>query len=391
MKKMIYLDHAATTKTRDEVIEVMLPYMNKYYGNASSIYTFAGEARKALNESREKIADLINASPGEIYFTGSGTEADNFAVIGRAKRVFRESGGYRNKILTSAIEHHAVLHTCSYLGKEGFEVKYISVDEDGIIDLDEYKKEIDERTSMISVMFANNEVGTIQPVKEIGRIAHENDTVFHTDAVQAVGAVSIDVKEQEIDMLSMSAHKFCGPKGVGALYVKKGTKIDPYLHGGAQEKKKRAGTENVASIVGMARALEIACIDIEKKAERLSEIRDHAISRISKEIDHVKLNGHRSLRLPNNINFSFQYIEGEGLLLMLDYYGIMASSGSACTSGSLDPSHVLLAMGLSHEIAHGSLRLTIGEETTREDIDHTIDKLKIIVQKLRNMSPLYNA
>ncbi len=390
MGRAIYLDHAATTKTSDVVLKHMIPYFTEDYGNASSIYSFAASPRRALDKARETIAGIINADAEEIYFTGSGTEADNFAVIGHAKRAYRDSGGRKNRIITSAVEHHAVLHTCKYLEKEGFEVYYVPVDEYGTIDLDKLEAAADEKTSLISVMFANNEVGTIQPVKKIGEIAKKHDIVFHTDAVQAVGAIPIDVRKLDVDMLSMSAHKFYGPKGTGALYIKKRTKIDPYMHGGAQEKRKRAGTENIPGIAGMAKALEIAAAGMEEEAVRQRAIRDHAINRISSEIKEAKLNGHPSQRLPNNVNFSFRYIEGEGLLLMLDFYGIMASSGSACTSGSLDPSHVLIAMGLSHEIAHGSLRLTIGRETTMEDIDFTIDKLKIIVQKLRSMSPLYN-
>jgi cysteine desulfurase len=372
------------------VLEHMLPYFTEDYGNASSIYSLANSPRKALDEARKTIAGIINAEAEEIFFTGSGTEADNFAVIGYAKRAYRDSEGKKNKIITSAVEHHAVLHTCKYLEKEGFEVYYVPVDEHGIIDTDDLQAAIDDKTALITVMFANNEVGTIQPVYKIAETAKNRGIVFHTDAVQAVGAIPIDVKKLGVDMLSMSAHKFYGPKGTGALYIKKRTKIDPYMHGGAQEKRKRAGTENIPGITGMAKALELAAAGMEEEAVRQRAIRDHAIERISSEIKEAKLNGHPIDRLPNNINFSFRYIEGEGLLLMLDFYGIMASSGSACTSGSLDPSHVLIAMGLSHEIAHGSLRLTIGRETTMDDIDFTIDKLKVVVQKLRSMSPLYN-
>jgi cysteine desulfurase len=390
MGKMIYLDHAATTGTKDEVLAEMMPYFGKYYGNASSIYSFASESRKALAKSREVIAGILNASPDEIYFTASGTEADNFAVIGCAKKAFRDSRGAKRKIITSAIEHHAVLHTCQYLEKDGYEVVYVPVDEYGITDLDRLAEAIDDKTALITVMYANNEVGTIQPVKEIGKLAKASGVVFHTDAVQAAGAIPIDVRSQGIDMLSMSAHKFGGPKGVGALYIRKGIKIDPYLHGGAQERKKRAGTENVAAIAGMAKAFEIAAAGMRSNGPKIAELRDYTIKMILNGFEHVKLNGHPVNRLPNNINISFEFIEGEGLLLLLDSYGIMASSGSACTSGSLDPSHVLIAMGLSHETAHGSLRLTLGEETTKEDMDYTIEKLKIIVQKLRMMSPLYN-
>lgn len=388
---MIYLDHAATTKTRNEVIEAMLPYFNIHYGNASSIYSLAAQARKALSYARTTIAQGINALPEEIYFTASGTEADNFAIVGRAKKLFRDSKGKKNKIITSAIEHHAVLHTCQYLEKEGFIVEYLPVDEFGIIELSELEKRIDESTALVSIMYANNETGTIQPVAGIAKIAKKAGIPFHTDAVQAAGALHIDVRALDITMMSMSAHKFYGPKGIGVLYIKKGTGIDPYIHGGAQERRKRAGTENVAFAVGMANAFSIALSKMDNESKRLSELRDYGIKRILTEIDEVKLNGHPDMRLPNNINCSFKYIEGEGLLLMLDFYGIMASSGSACTSGSLDPSHVLLAMGISHEIAHGSLRLSMGEETTKQDIDFTIDNLKVIVKKLRDMSPLYDA
>ena len=389
MEKMIYLDHAATTKTRDEAVQAMMPYFGRYYGNASSIYSFASESRKALSEARKTIAEIIGAQPEEVYFTASGTEADNFAVIGTARRIFRESKGMKNRIVTSAIEHHAVLHSCKYLEKEGFEVKYVPVDADGVIDIAELEKAVDKNTSVISIIYANNEIGTIQPVTEIGEIAKRHGVMFHTDAVQAVGAIPVDVAAQNIDMLSLSAHKFYGPKGVGALYIKKGAKIDPYMHGGAQERKKRAGTENVAAVACMSTALRIAAERMPDESRRLVRLRDYAIGRINMDIDHIKLNGHPVKRLPNNINFSFKYIEGEGLLLLLDSYGIMASSGSACTSGSLDPSHVLIATGMDHETAHGSLRLTLGEDTTREDIDYAIDKLKIIVQRLRDMSPLY--
>lgn len=390
-EQMIYLDHAATTKTRNEVIEAMLPYFNIHYGNASSIYSFAAESRKALSYARTAIAQGINALPEEIYFTASGTEADNFAIIGRARKALRDSKGKKNKIITSATEHHAVLHTCEYLEKEGFRVEYLPVDEFGTVDISELEKRIDDDTSLVSIMYANNETGTIQPIDRIAQAAKDHKVPFHTDAVQAAGAIPIDVRAHDITMMSMSAHKFYGPKGIGVLYIKKGTGIDPYIHGGAQERRKRAGTENVAFAVGMAQAFSIAVSKQETESKRLTKLRDYAIGRILAEIDEVKLNGHPKMRLPNNINCSFKYIEGEGLLLMLDFNGIMASSGSACTSGSLDPSHVLLAMGISHETAHGSLRLSMGEETTKEDLDFTIDKLKVIVKKLRDMSPLYDS
>lgn len=386
--KRIYLDNAATTPVKSEVLEAMMPYFSNIYGNASSIYVQTGqEARIALDESRKKIADLLNAAEKEIIFTSGGTESDNWAIKGAAFSN-KQKG---NHIITSKIEHHAILHTCEYLEKNhGFEVTYLDVDEDGLVSLDDLRNAITDKTILVSIMYANNEVGTIQPIKEMAKIAHEKNVLFHTDAVQAVGNIAIDVKDLGVDMMSMSAHKFYGPKGVGALYIKKGIKIENLLHGGAQEFKKRATTENVTGIVGMAKAMELAYENLEEHKNKLISLRDKLMKRIEEEIPDVKLNGHRTKRLPGNVNFSIRYIEGEAILLSLDMMGISASSGSACTSGSLDPSHVLLAMGMPHEIAHGSLRLTIGDFTTEEDINYTVDELKIIVDRLRKMSPLYN-
>jgi cysteine desulfurase len=385
MDKKIYMDNAATTKTRPEVVEAMLPYFTEMYGNPSSIYDLASKSKKAVDESRQVIADALNTRIEDIYFTGSGSEADNWAIKGTAE-AYKTKG---NHIITSKIEHHAVLHTCEYLEKNGFEVTYIDVDENGFVKLDEIKKAIRPTTILISIMFANNEVGTIQPIKEIAKIAKEHNIIFHTDAVQAFGQLSIDVEELGIDMLSASAHKLNGPKGIGFLYIRKGLKLKSYLHGGAQERRRRAGTENVPGIVGFAKAVDIAVKTMEERTNREKELRDYLISRVLKEIPYSRLNGHRTERLPNNANFSFQFIEGESLLIMLDMKGIAGSSGSACTSGSLDPSHVLLAIGLPHEIAHGSLRLSLSEENTEEEIDYVVENLKEIVAKLRAMSPLY--
>ena len=386
MKKLIYLDNAATTKTAPEVVEAMLPYFSEYYGNASSVYDLAGKSKDAITEGRQKIADALNAKKEEIYFTAGGSEADNWAL----KATFEAYKSKGNHIITTKIEHHAILHTCEYLEKErGARITYVDVDENGVVKLDELEKAITPETILISVMFANNEIGTIQPIKEIGRIAKEHGILFHTDAVQAFGQVPIDVDELNIDMLSSSGHKLNGPKGIGFLYIRKGVKIKSFVHGGAQERKRRAGTENVPGIVGYGVAAERAVKSMKERTAKEIELRDHLISRIETEIPYVKVNGDRVRRLPNNVNVSFQFVEGESLLLMLDGNGICASSGSACTSGSLDPSHVLLAIGLPHEIAHGSLRMTLSEETTKEDIDFTVDKLKEIVQYLRNMSPLY--
>ena len=385
MKKLIYLDNAATTKTAPEVVEAMLPYFSEAYGNPSSIYSLAGESRKAVDQARETIAKALGARPEEIYFTAGGTESDNWALKAAAE-FYRKKG---NHIITTKIEHHAVLHSCQWLEKQGFEVTYLNVDENGVVRLEELKAAIRPTTILISVMYANNEIGTIQPIREIGEIAHEHGILFHTDAVQAFGQLPIQVDDCHIDMLSASGHKLNGPKGIGFLYIRKGVKIRSFIHGGAQERKRRAGTENVPGIVGLGKAVERAVGTMEERTETERRLRDYLIDRVLKEIPYARLNGHRSQRLPNNANFSFQFIEGESLLIMLDMKGICASSGSACTSGSLDPSHVLLAIGLPHEIAHGSLRLTLNEEITKEELDYVVDTLKRIVEKLRGMSPLY--
>ena len=385
MKKIIYLDNAATTKTAPEVVEAMLPYFTEYYGNPSSIYELAGESKKAINEGREKIANVLGAKTNEIYFTAGGSEADNWAL----KATFEAYKDKGNHIITTKIEHHAILHTCEWLEKQGAKITYLDVDENGIIRLEDLEKSITPETILISVMAANNEIGSIQPIKEIGMIAKEHGILFHTDAVQAFGQLPINVDECNIDMLSSSAHKINGPKGIGFLYIRKGVKIRSLIHGGAQERKRRAGTENVPGIVGYGVAAERAARTMEERTAKEREVRDYLIQKIEGEIPYCRLNGHRTLRLPNNVNFSFQFIEGESLLIMLDMEGICASSGSACTSGSLDPSHVLLAIGLPHEIAHGSLRMTISEETTKEDVDFVVEKIKEIVARLRSMSPLY--
>lgn len=385
MKKTIYLDNAATTKTRPEVVEAMLPYFTEYYGNPSSVYEFATPSKKAIAEARETIAKSLGAKTNEIYFTAGGSESDNWAIKATAEAY--ESKG--KHIITSKIEHHAVLHTCEYLEKRGFEITYLDVDENGTVKLDELKKAIRPDTILISIMFANNEIGTIQPIKEIGEIAKEHGIIFHTDAVQAYAHVPINVDKYHIDMLSVSGHKFNGPKGIGFLYIRTGLKLRSFIHGGSQERKRRGGTENVPGIVGMGKAVEIAMANLAERTAYEVELRDYLINRVLSEVPYVRLNGHRTNRLPNNANFAFQFIEGESLLIMLDMQGICGSSGSACTSGSLDPSHVLLAIGLPHEIAHGSLRLTLSEETTKEDIDFTVDEIKKIVEKLRSMSPLY--
>lgn len=385
MKKTIYLDNAATTKTRPEVVEAMLPYFTEYYGNPSSVYEFSTPSKKAITEARETIAKSLGAKTNEIYFTAGGSESDNWAIKATAEAY--ESKG--KHIITSKIEHHAVLHTCEYLEKRGFEITYLDVDENGTVKLDELKKAIRPDTILISIMFANNEIGTIQPIKEIGEIAKEHGIIFHTDAVQAYAHVPINVDEYHIDMLSVSGHKFNGPKGIGFLYIRTGLKLRSFIHGGSQERKRRGGTENVPGIVGMGKAVEIAMANLAERTAYEVELRDYLIDRVLSEVPYVRLNGHRTNRLPNNANFAFQFIEGESLLIMLDMQGICGSSGSACTSGSLDPSHVLLAIGLPHEIAHGSLRLTLSEETTKEEIDFTVDEIKKIVEKLRSMSPLY--
>ena len=385
MKKIIYLDNAATTKTAPEVVDAMLPYFTEYYGNASTIYDLGNHSKNAMNEARDIIADALGAKGEEIYFTAGGSESDNWALKATAE-AYKSKG---NHIITSKIEHHAILHTCEWLEKQGFEVTYVDVDENGVIKLDELKKAIRPTTILISVMFANNEIGTIQPIKEIGAIAKEHGILFHTDAVQAFGQVPINVDECHIDMLSARGHKLNGPKGIGFLYIRKGVKIRSFVHGGAQERKRRAGTENIPGIVGLGVATKRAIATMQERTAKEIELRDYMIDRILKEIPYTRLNGHRTNRLPNNANFSFQFIEGESMLIMLDMDGICGSSGSACTSGSLDPSHVLLAIGLPHEIAHGSLRLTLSEEITKEDIDFVIEKLTKIIERLRSMSPLY--
>ena len=385
MDKIIYLDNAATTKTSPQVVNAMLPYFTEKYGNASSIYQMGAESKQAITRSRDIIAESLHAKPEEIYFTAGGSESDNWALIATAES-YEEKGKH---IITSKIEHHAILHTCQYLEKRGYEITYLDVDENGIIKLEDLKKAIRTDTILISIMYANNEIGTIQPIAEIGRIARENRILFHTDAVQAYGHVPIDVDELSIDMLSASGHKFNGPKGVGFLYIRKGVKIRAFIHGGAQERNRRAGTENVPGIVGLGAAAECAFAQMDERMEKVSKLRDYLIERIEKEIPYCRLNGDRIKRLPNNVNFSFRFIEGESLLIMLDMKGICASSGSACTSGSLDPSHVLLAIGLPHEIAHGSLRLTLSEENTMEEMDYVIDVIKEVVDRLRQMSPLY--
>ena len=385
MDKMIYLDNAATTKVADSVVDAMLPYFKEYYGNASSIYQLGAKSKEALDESREYIAGTLGAKTNEIYFTAGGSESDNWAIKATAD-AYAQKGKH---IITSAIEHHAVLHTCEYLEKHGYEVTYVGVDENGVIKLDELKAAIRPDTILISVMFANNEIGTIQPIKEIGEIAKEHDILFHTDAVQAYAQVPINVDEMHIDMLSASGHKLNGPKGIGFLYIRKGIKIRSFVHGGQQERGRRAGTENIPGIVGLAAAAKRSFSMLEEKMQKEIELRDYLISRIEAEIPYCRLNGDRKKRLPNNVNFSFQFIEGKSMLILLDSKGIAASSGSACTSGSLDPSHVLLAIGLPHEIAHGSLRLTMSEENTKEEMDYVVEQLTAILERLRSMSPLY--
>lgn len=385
MDRFVYLDNSATTRVKDEVYESMQPYFTEWYGNPSSIYRFAGESRKAIENARAVTADFLNAKPEEIYFTGGGSEADNWALKAAAF-ANREKGKH---IITSTIEHHAILHTCEYLEKLGFEITYVNVDENGVLKLEELKEAVRKDTILITVMFANNEIGTIQPIREIGEFAHKNGILFHTDAVQAYGHERIDVEELHIDLLSASGHKMNGPKGIGILYIRNSVKIGSFIHGGAQERGRRAGTYNTPGIIGFGKATEIAKRELEKRREYESGLRDYLIDRVLTEIPYTRLNGHRNRRLSNNANFSFRFIEGESLLILLDQKNIAASSGSACTSGSLDPSHVLLAIGLPHEIAHGSLRLTLSDETTKEELDYVIDELKKIVERLRNMSPLY--
>ena len=385
MDRLIYLDHAATTATRPEVVEAMLPFFTEKFGNPSSVYGFSNHSKDAIIGARKIIGESLNTDSSNIYFTAGGSESDNWALKETA-RTYANKGKH---IITTKIEHHAILHTCEFLEKEGYEVTYVGVDENGIVKMDELKNAIRPDTILISVMFANNEIGSIQPIKEIGALAKEKGILFHTDAVQAYGQIPIDVEELNIDMLSASGHKLNGPKGVGFLYIRKGVKIRNLIHGGGQERARRAGTENVPGIVGLGKAVEMAMSTMKEREAHETKLRDYLIDRVMAEIPYTRLNGHRDKRLPNNANFSFQFIEGESLLIMLDMAGICGSSGSACTSGSLDPSHVLLAIGLPHEIAHGSLRLTLGHENTKEEIDYVIDNLKRIVERLRNMSPLY--
>ncbi len=408
-KPLIYLDHAATTPTRPEVVEAMLPYFTDNYGNPSSVYSIAQKNKAVITECREKIAASLNANSNEIFFTAGGSEADNWALkavaeaycddgldigkdyisdIGARKNAFGKKRG--RHIITTKIEHHAILHTCEYLEKRGFEVTYLDVDENGVVKLDVLKNAIRPDTILISVMYANNEIGTIQPIKEIGEIASANNIIFHTDAVQAYGQIPIDVEECHIDMLSASGHKLNGPKGIGFLYIRNGVKVGSFIHGGAQERGRRAGTENVPGIVGLSKACEIAFDTMEDRMSKEIAMRDHMIDRILAEIPYARLNGHRTKRLPNNVNISFQFVEGESMLIMLDMAGICASAGSACTSGSIDPSHVLLAIGLPDDIAHGSIRLTLGDENTMEEIDYVVEKIKENVGRLRAMSPQYD-
>lgn len=384
-RQLIYLDNAATTKVNPKVLEAMLPYFTERFGNPSSVYGFAAANKQDITLARENIAKILGAKTEEIYFTAGGSESDNWALKATA-----EAYGDKGKhMITTKIEHHAILHTCEYLESRGFEVTYLDVDENGLVKMEELKAAIRPDTILISIMFANNEIGTIEPIAEIGKLAKEKGILFHTDAVQAFGHVPMDVDEMGIDMLSASGHKLNGPKGIGFLYIRKGVKIRSFVHGGAQERKRRAGTENVPGIIGIGAAAKLCEETMAERSEREQKLRDHLISRVMAEIPYTRLNGHREKRLPNNANFSFQFVEGESVLIKLDMAGICASSGSACTSGSLDPSHVLLAIGLPHEIAHGSLRLTLGEDTTMEQIDYVVDTLKKIIADLRSMSPLY--
>lgn len=386
MKKATYMDYAATTFTKPEVLQEMLPYFTEYFGNPSSIYFISRDTKKVIDKARAQVAKAINAEREEIYFTGGGSEADNWALKGIA--FANKNKG--NHIITTKIEHHAILHTCDFLAKNGFDITYLPVDENGLVSIEDLKNAITDKTILVSVMFANNEIGTIEPIKEIGALCREKKIYFHTDAVQAVGNVPIDVKDMNIDLLSLASHKFYGPKGMGALYIRKGVKIDNLIHGGGQERARRAGTENIAGIVGVGKAIELATSNIEEHANRLTVLRDKLIDGLSK-IPYTKVNGAvGDKRLPGNVNVSFQFIEGESILLLLDNAGICASSGSACTSGSLDPSHVLLAIGLPHEIAHGSLRLTIGDGTTEEDVDYVLEIVPKVVERLRSMSPLWD-
>ena len=385
MKKIIYMDNAATTAVSQEVLETMMPFFRENFGNPSTIYSVGRNAKKELELARERVAKALGASPKEIFFTSCGTESDNWAIKGAAFEGLKKG---KNHIITSKIEHHAVLHTVQYLEKKGFDVTYLDVDSQGLVNPKDIEDAITEKTALVTIMYANNEIGTIEPIEEIGKICKDKGVLFHTDAVQAIGHVQIDVKKQNIDMLSLSAHKFHGPKGIGALYIRKGVRIETFMEGGAQESGKRAGTENTAEIAALGKAIETACTEIEERNSKLIEKRDKLINELLK-IERSRLNGHREKRLPGNINISFEGIEGESLLLLLDMAGICASSGSACTSGSLDPSHVLLAIGLPHEIAHGSLRLSLDESNTDEEIDFVIGEVSKAVKRLRDMSPLW--
>ena len=385
-KRRIYMDYAATTPVKSEVLEAMMPYYTTYFGNASSFHQFGREAKEGLDKGRAQVASLINADPREVYFTNGGSESDNWALEGTA--LARRNKG--NHIITSKIEHHAILHTCEYLEKvHGFEVTYLDVDANGKVDLEQLKREIKDTTILVSIMYANNEIGTIQPIKEITEIAHAHGALMHTDAVQAAGNIPVDVKDLGVDLMSMSGHKIYGPKGIGSLYIRKGVRIHNLIHGGAQERKKRAGTENVPAIVGYGKAAEMAKNNMENHVRELTRLRDKLMYGLQERIPHTRINGHKTDRLPGTANVSFQFIEGEGILLLLDQAGIAGSSGSACTSGSLDPSHVLMALGLPHELAHGSLRLVVGDFTTEEDVDYVLETLPPIIARLRELSPLY--
>lgn len=385
MNHKIYMDHAATTAVKEEVLQEMLPYFSQIYGNPSSIYSFGRDAKRAIEVARDKVAKVLGANPSEIFFTAGGSESDNWAVKGVAY-ANRKKG---NHIITTAIEHHAVLDTCKYLEKNGFQITYLPVDEYGLITAQQVADAITEKTILITVMYANNEIGVIQPIQEIGKIAKEKGIYFHTDAVQAIGAIPVLISDLHVDFLSLAAHKFYGPKGIGALYIRRGVQLETFMHGGAQERNKRAGTENVPGIVGLGKAIEIAVNQLDSYSSHVQHLRDRLITEVMSKVPNVRLNGHPTKRLPGNVNFSIEYIEGESLLLSLDMKGIAASSGSACTSGSLDPSHVLLAIGLPHEIAHGSLRLTLGEENTDDDVDYCVEVIPGIVNRLREMSPLF--
>lgn len=382
--RKVYLDNAATTALSPKVLEKMMPYLTDIYGNASSPHSFGQTARIGIEHAREQVARAINADPSEIVFTGCGTESDNTVLFGVAERYAKKG----DHIITTNVEHHAILHSCAALEKKGIKVTYLPVDKDGLVTPEQVRDAITDKTILVSVMFANNEVGTIMPIPEIAAVCHEKGVLFHTDAVQAAGHIPIDVKAMGIDMLSISGHKFHGPKGVGVLYERKGIRLPSYIIGGEQEKGRRAGTENVAGIVGLGEALELAVTNMSETSARMTRMRDRLIEGIEATIPEVKLNGHRTKRLPNNVNFSIKYIEGESILLMLDMAGIAASSGSACTSGSLDPSHVLLALGLTHEVAHGSVRMTLGDDTTDEDIDYVLETLPKVAHRLRAMSPI---